>query len=197
MKTAFLVTPIAKDIPKLDVDYIALDTACYTLKEKGFKISCIIGDFDSQPFDEKDFSDIKILTYPKRKNETDSELAIHYCLEQGYSSIILWGGISNRLDHTFINLELMKKTKGKLILQDQYHECRYLEKGTYTFSNDYQHFSIFAQEPSSISLKGFEYELDHRDIDKNDLYLVSNSIREKGILTLHSGSIVVIQSNQK
>ena len=197
MKQALIVTPIATSIPKMDIDYIGLDTGAYKIKEKGYPLSFIVGDFDSGSFKESDFLGIPIYRYPIEKDQTDSELAIDLCLEKGYDQIILWEGISNRLDHTLINLKLLEKTKGKLILLDEKHRCSFYGKGKHHFTNEYKHISFFPLEPSIISLQGFQYELEQQSVDRDSLYLVSNHVKDNGTLTIHSGSILCIQSKQK
>lgn len=198
MKTAFLVTPLSKEIPQLDVDYIGIDAGAKRLMDVGYPISFVVGDFDSSDDGYLDaLKDVEIIRFPVKKDETDSELAVDLCIKKGYTSIILWEGISRRLDHTLINLKLLERSKGTLVLQDTQHVCTYLGKGEHVFDSSYAHISFFPLEESVVSLQGFTYDLDHHSVSPDDLFLVSNSIPEKGICTIHSGALLCIQSNEQ
>lgn len=197
MRTAFIVSPLAHTIPKLDVDYIGMDMGAYRLLEAGLPISFILGDFDSGEFDANDFQGIEMYQYPIRKDQTDSELALKVCLEKGYESVILWDAISNRLDHTYLNIKLLEKADGKLVLKDRYQKVSLCNKGDTFFDNQYSHISFFPLEPSIITLKGFEYELEQQEVNENDLYLISNAVKEKGQLCVHQGKLLCIQSKHK
>lgn len=72
----------------------------------------ILGDLDS--IDQKWFEyykekEIQIETFPSEKDETDTELALHYAMKLNPEKIILMGCSGNRLDHTFANIHLLKQ----------------------------------------------------------------------------------------
>lgn len=76
----------------------------------GLKPHVVIGDLDSidtglrQKLQE---SGIEFITYPSHKDETDSELALRYCIARGAESILFIGALGRRLDHSLANLLLL------------------------------------------------------------------------------------------
>ena len=200
MSTAYLITPLSKKIP---VDENAhsrgVDAGSYRILEQNLKIEYAIGDFDSMS--EKELQGLKkicpVYQYPVMKDETDSELAVLKTFEK-YDTVILYGALSGRLDHTVLNISLMIQKYPSIILMDETQKVRVLKKGRYELKKDYKNISFFALEESEISYSGFLYSLDHRKVSISDLYLTSNSlIQEKGIVEIHSGSLLCIQTNEK
>jgi len=76
----------------------------------GLTPSVVIGDLDSLTDDDRrklDAAGTEIRRYPRDKNETDFELALHYAVEAGYREILLVAALGNRLDQTLGNLALL------------------------------------------------------------------------------------------
>lgn len=194
-KTAFLVTPLAKDIPILeDVDYIGVDAGALCILDAGLPLKFAIGDFDSM--DDLSCLDCPIERHPVMKDETDSELAIRLAYERGYECVILYGGLSGRLDHTFANLRLLMYRYSSLILLDDHQSVKVLESGIHYLKNEYLHVSFYPIEKSEISLHGFLYPLDHQNVDVCDIYCTSNSfVDDVGVVYVHHGRILCIESN--
>lgn len=80
----------------------------------GLKPHIVIGDFDSLS---KKFKarlvkeNIPMQTFPREKDETDSELVLRYVVEQGFTDIIIFGWMGSRLDHALANLFLFGNVK--------------------------------------------------------------------------------------
>lgn len=201
MKRAVLVTPIlSKVIPFDDCEYIGVDAGAMTLLKENYPISLAVGDFDSM--DQDSFTKLqkqtKIERHPVMKNETDSELAIRLCDEQGYDEIILEGGLSGRIDHTLANIRLLMYRFPNLTILDEKQKITCLTEGNYTLENKYKHISFFAIEPTCLSLHGFLYPLEKSCITPSDVFTVSNSIvKERADIVIHSGKVLCIQSNFK
>lgn len=201
MKTALLITPKSTVVPHWDnTDYIGVDAGALLIEQAGLPCALAVGDFDSM--DAKDLVALKtrmeVIQHPVKKNETDSELAVRLCKEAGYMSIVLWGGLSNRLDHTLLNIQLLKQNADVLTLQDEKQKVSVLNVGRHHLPNDYHHISFFALEKSVITYEGLMYPLEHRTIVPSDLYLTSNSFVEKeAIVTLESGRVLCVESNYR
>jgi thiamine pyrophosphokinase len=76
----------------------------------GLMPSVVIGDLDSLIDDDRrklDAAGTEIRRYPREKNETDLELALHYAIEAGYRQILLVAALGYRLDQTLGNLALL------------------------------------------------------------------------------------------
>jgi len=105
---AWLITHHAPS--KLALDYasvtsedlvIAVDGGFERCLELGLKPSILIGDLDSlrRPLLDQVPTDCQKISYPSHKNETDTQLALEYCLKQGISEIIICNDLSGRFDH--------------------------------------------------------------------------------------------------
>lgn len=75
-------------------------------------IDVVIGDMDS--IDESSLRLINKnpsaqLIHIEDQNTTDCEKAIQYCLQQNAESIVILGGFGGRIDHSLVNLKLMKQ----------------------------------------------------------------------------------------
>lgn len=78
--------------------------------ELGVQPNLIIGDLDStEPQALQKFKDdgVEIEPYPRDKNETDLELAIHRAIELNPKQIIIIAALGGRLDQTLANITLL------------------------------------------------------------------------------------------
>jgi len=74
-------------------------------------VDAIIGDLDSiSEVEQQDKSNIKLVSFPPEKDETDLELAIRYAEEQGADHIIIVGAMGGRMDMTIANILLLTHT---------------------------------------------------------------------------------------
>lgn len=80
----------------------------------------IIGDFDSVPpflLGQSRLSPTTLIKYPTKKDKTDFELVIDYCLEKKFQEIIIFGILGDRIDHFIANIFLLAKiqTENKFV----------------------------------------------------------------------------------
>lgn len=78
-----------------------------------------IGDFDSTSPEIRSYyqgKGCKMMTHPSMKNETDTELALDYAINQKPESIDILAGLGTRLDHSLANVHLLKKTLDQGVL---------------------------------------------------------------------------------
>jgi thiamine pyrophosphokinase len=76
----------------------------------GLVPSVVIGDFDSLAVADRRLLkslEVRMLNFPRDKDETDLELALQHALQLGGSTILLVGALGKRLDHTLGNLSLL------------------------------------------------------------------------------------------
>jgi thiamine pyrophosphokinase len=62
----------------------------------------IIGDFDSLPAEliEKIPADCQKISHPSDKNETDTQLAVDYCIREGIRHVTICNSLEGRFDHS-------------------------------------------------------------------------------------------------
>lgn len=72
----------------------------------------LIGDLDSLPkgFDASKFEG-EIVLFPKDKNETDLELAIHHALALAPDQVLILGALGGRMDQTLANIALLSDAR--------------------------------------------------------------------------------------
>ena len=180
-------------------NYIGVDKGALTLARNGKRMLLAIGDFDSVEESDlayiKEYSDTLIQLNPI-KDDTDSEAAVMYAIENGYQKIHLYGGLGGRLDHAMINLRLVSRFPETVYLYDQNNFIYSLAEGVHSIDKrDYTYISFFTEDEATISLEGFKYPLDKQQLTNKDTYTTSNEIIEdKGIITVHAGKVTVIQS---
>ncbi len=188
-----------------DRDFIiAVDSGTKKLTESDLKPDIIIGDLDSLGYElSKKYSDsgIEIIKANCEKDETDTELAVIYAIEQGFKDIVLLGATGSRLDHTIGNIILLKKIysaglRAKIV--DGKNEIMYTESKI-EIKNDkrYKYISVLPTggKVQGLSLRGFKYDTDSLDLEVDSVIGISNElISEVGHIEVKSGSILVIRS---
>ena len=89
---------------KMDKEFIiACDKGYQNAEKMGITPDLILGDFDSgeRPAD----TDARILTFPTRKDDTDTMLAVKYAIREGFRDIHIACAFGGRLDHAFSNIQ--------------------------------------------------------------------------------------------
>lgn len=184
--------------------WIGVDRGIGYLLERNITPDVIFGDFDS--VDAKyqawiqDFSEKQV--YPSEKDETDLELALSWAVRQNPSRIQIYGATGKRLDHELANLDLLfyyLSTSIPIMMIDERNEWYLLPEGHYELERDirfsYISFFPYSFEVNGLTLKGFKYELNHRDIQKGRTLTISNEfLQDSGTISFHSGIVLVIKS---
>ncbi len=182
---------------------VCADGGARHLKALNILPHAIIGDFDSaSPEDQLFFKEkkIKTISYPSRKNETDSELCISWALLNKATDITLLGVTGTRLDHTLANIYLLKK------LAELHIPARIINKNnTIQIVTDYielkgqpgDFLSILpiTEKAAGITLKGLEYPLVDATMEMGSCLGISNVFKEMiATVSVREGLLMVIQS---
>ena len=188
---------------------ISKDTIClcadgganFAFKYKKFP-KLIIGDLDS--IEEKVLKfykskNILIKKFPKDKNFTDFELIMEEIdrIERNKSylhKVFVIGGIGKRLDMTLTNLFIMEKYKNLVFLQEN-EEIFYAEKPFILTNKKGSKFSIIpiSDKVEKLTLRGFKFEIDKIDIERNSSRLVSNVIsKDEASVEFENGKLIIM-----
>lgn len=200
MSTALIALKLAKSVPRVKADYIGADKGALVLATAGIRMKLAVGDFDSVQKEDleliRSMSDETIILNPV-KDDSDSESAIRHVKAMGYEHIILCGALGGRADHSIVNLRLVYENPGTVSLMDEQNLiCAFGEGRHVIAKGGYRYISFFTLDEAAVSLEKMKYPLHERRITNRDLYTVSNEIPgEEGILTVHHGKVLVIQSN--
>jgi len=88
--------------------FLAADGGAQHARTLDVSLDAIIGDLDSLSDPEQHGAgNIKLISFPSRKNETDLELALLYAKEQGANRIVIVGAMGGRMDMTVSNIVLL------------------------------------------------------------------------------------------
>ena len=193
---------IIKIIKNADM-IISADGGARHLRALNILPDVMIGDFDSINFADHSFfkqKQIKTLSFPLKKEHTDTELCVSYALENKASDITLLGVTGSRLDHTLANIFLLKrlaqlKIPARIISRHNeiYIVTDFIEiKGQ---PNDLLSIIPVTQQVTGIELKGLEYPLKNASIKMGETLGISNVFKESVVsISIKKGILIVTRS---
>ncbi|MDF9867073.1 thiamine pyrophosphokinase [Bacilli bacterium PM5-3] len=176
-------------------DFIGVDSGAKYLIDKNLPIKTVIGDFDS--IDDISYQklidkDIELIKLSPVKNNTDLDIAIQYALKEDYDFINVYGALGNRVDHTLVNLNLLKKYP-MIKLYDDTSIVFVLKKGKHIINkSNYQYYSFFAIKECEITLNDFKYPLDNYCLKMDDTLCISNELESNASIETSEDIIVVM-----
>ena len=174
---------------------IGVDMGAYLLAFDNIKIDLAIGDFDS--VDSIEFELIKkhskeVRKFDKKKDYTDTYLALQVALSMEYDEIVIYGGTGGRFDHEFANVNLLKLGKISIVSNDIMMYM--LDPGSYEIENRFRYISFFAIEDiKDLTLKGFKYEISNVYLSTENPLCISNELQ--GSLNFEEGLLLVVHQN--
>lgn len=193
---------VEKVYKKDEEEYIiGVDKGSYNAISYGLTPNLSIGDFDSVTQDQ--FAKIKehsqqLMTFESEKDLVDTELAIIEALKLKPQRIELYGMTGSRLDHFYVNMNLLQSVALEGVdvhLIDEHNDIYVLDEGMHKiYKNAYTYLSIFAIEKSDITVSGTKYILEDYTLLPNDNMCISNEIIEEYALIETSDPILIIQS---
>ena len=211
MKTIYIMAGGPEEmLPELDGYakpslWAAADKGVSTLLKRGIVPDVAFGDFDS--IDERDRSFIakEMYTYEEEKDDTDLALALAWALRQKPEAITVFGGTGGRMDHTMGVVHLLVEERllqsgVPITVIDKQNELEAKLPGRHTAGRDSRHkyISFVPMTPivEGITLEGFKYPLQGKDISLGSTLCISNElISDIGTYSFNSGILMVIRSN--
>ena len=189
-----------KSIDFSDSFIICADGGFEHAKKLGLEADVWMGDGDSL----KNIKPVakKIVTFPSKKDNTDTDLAIMYALESGFKDITILGGLGGRIDHEYSHFCLLKK-----VLENGATATLIDEKNTITMKNEsfelypngrkYVSFFPFGGDIKNFSIKGLLYEAEGLTLENGKVQASSNEFlnEKKARISFDSGFLLVISSD--
>ena len=181
---------------------IGADGGARHLDTAGLIPSLIVGDMDSLDAPREAYYEARgcrIVRHPRRKDETDTELALHEALRMDPSEVWIWGALGHRVDHTLANISLLVQGKQKGIevkLIDEWCEMFLIDCRMVLEGETGQTVSLFpfAGQAAGVTLTGFEFPLTNAVMEIGRPNGVSNRlVAERGIIELASGRILAVR----
>jgi thiamine pyrophosphokinase len=167
----------------------------------GLTPQVVIGDTDSMSPEvrrELEEAGTHFVVCSPSKDETDSELAMHYCVEQGASHILFLGALGDRLDHTLANLLLLAEPTwravsvrimdGNVSVELCSSRCEITGK-----PGDIVSLLPWGGEVTGVQTSGLQYPLEDEPLPFGAARGVSNVMLGKhAVVTIRSGLLLVV-----
>ena len=166
-----------------------------------------VGDFDSLSAEGAKYMETLKHTEIRRlkpeKDDSDTQSAANYAIEQGTERIMILGATGNRIDHLMANFGLLmlgKIKKVQIVLVDAYNYMSLIESGMILKKEEqfgkYVSFFPIEGEVTGLTLKGFKYPLNSYTLKVEDSGLtVSNEISDpEAEVTFETGKLLMIMS---
>lgn len=186
----------------------------------------VIGDFDSLSEDGKNFLEmqnedipyggmlewklqkgegkvVEVVRLRPEKDDSDTQSAMNYAIQNGAKEIVILGVTGNRVDHLMVNFGLLilaQKQDTEVALADRYNYMKLIPSGTILKKAEqfgkYVSFFPLGGDVTGLTLEGFKYPLDKYHLTTADSGLtVSNEISEEyAKVTYESGTLLMIMS---
>lgn len=177
---------------------VACDAGYRNAARLGLQPDLIVGDFDSAP---QPKTAQETIVLPHVKDDTDTQYAARWLLEQGYDEITLLGALGGaRLEHTLANLATglyLAKNGISVLLADERSELRFLTPGRALVlaHHDWKFLSLFPMEGTltGVCLRGVYYPLEDAVLTAEYPLGVSNEFTaDTAFLQCSSGCGVVV-----
>ncbi len=184
------------------VAVICADGGARHLETAGILPLLIVGDMDSLDSASQQYYEskgCKIIRHPRRKDETDTELALHEAFRMEPAEVWIWGALGYRLDHTLANISLLIQGKEKGIdikLIDGWCEVFLIDRRRVIEGGAGQTVSLFPHwgPVAGVTLTGFEFPLTNAVMEIGRPYGVSNRMKAgQGIIEVDSGCLLAVR----
>ena len=184
---------------------IAADGGTQHILALGLLPSLVIGDLDSLAADNRrrlEGSSVEIRQYPRDKNETDLELALHSALDEGYRSILILAALGGRLDQSLGNLALLTDpslAEVDVRLDDGIEEVFFVRKQADIQGRPGDTVSLlpWGGPAEGVTTEGLRWPLRGETLYPDKTRGVSNEmLGETASVTIQSGLLLVVHRRQ-
>lgn len=138
-----------------------------------------------------------IIRHPKEKDQTDSELAISYAMEQGCKEIVITGFVGDRFDHMIATIHFLSKVIKKIkvkILQNN-EDIYFVMKSLQFQGKKDDEVSIIPllTDAKGVTTKGLQYRLNDELLNVSSTRGVSNVMSNStASISLKEGTLMIV-----
>lgn len=182
--------------PNDDDLVIAADGGYDHLVKNGIRCDLLLGDLDSV---KSVPSDVEILRFPVRKDETDMHLAFLEGKARGYGEFHIYGGSGGRDDHTFANyclLMYIREHGGRATLFSKSSYVTLIKGESITIRGKRgNHLSLFpfGSPCTGVTVKGAEYECENIGLFPDFPITASNRFLDRAVfISVRQGALLII-----
>lgn len=183
---------------------IAVDGGANNTRKVDLLPDLVLGDLDSITEKNKDYysqNNVDLLKYPVEKDQTDSEIAVDYCLTHDITKIYLMAALGGRIDQQLGNLNLLEyinelnleakilSKKIEIALIKNRH--KFINKKGYRLSLIPQ-----SKKVEGVTIRGCKYNLENQDIKRSKSRGISNLIKkDQAEVSLENGLLIYVLEN--
>ena len=181
---------------------VAADGGAGKLVGFGEKPHVVVGDFDSldpEVLASLSAQGVRVVRHPVRKNETDAELAVAEALAAGATSIAIAGALGGSFDHAWGNVAVLRSlaqrgVEAALVQPDLSVSVAVAPRRVLLSAVPGVRFSCLPLTSRAVvSLRGFDYELDHTALHAEACRGIGNTVARSGAeVVLHSGEALLV-----
>ena len=176
---------------------IAADGGYDHLKKFGIRCDLLLGDLDSI---RETPSEVEILRFPVRKDETDTYLAYREGAKRGYKIFHVYGGTGGREDHTYANYCLLLYAKNEennvFLISEKAKVSLIKDESATLYGKAGKHLSFFpfGSDAEGVSIFGAEYECENITLKSDFPLTVSNIFKDSpATASVRCGALLVME----
>lgn len=180
-----------------DDHVIAADGGWSLADAMGIVPSVLVADFDSMPTPTRQ-KDVKVITLPTEKDETDTAYAMKYAYEIGYREFLLLGCTGGRLDHMQAALVVAADYARRgcsVVVADEQNEIHLLTPGAYAYpaeANEKISLFAFGGEVTGLFAEGLYYDVRDLTLSPFDPLCVSNVCTENDFQIMFKSGLLML-----
>lgn len=186
---------------------IVADNGLKVADELGLQPDFAVGDFDTASIDlinKYKNKSTEFIEFNRKKDFSDTELAVDIALDNNCEEIHLLGALGSRFDHTLANVYLLQKAINNnvnAVIHDVNNRINIIggnRRSIQLEKSVYKYFSLIplSEKVTEINVTGAEYNLENAILrmDCNYSLGISNEIKDKVIIEINTGYLLVIES---
>ncbi|OGK20233.1 thiamine diphosphokinase [Candidatus Roizmanbacteria bacterium RIFCSPHIGHO2_02_FULL_37_13b] len=195
-----------KNVTFLPDDFvICTDGATEKVLKRNIIPSVVIGDFDSisgKTIQKLTQKKVPMITYPSKKDKSDSELSIEFAYKKKYKQIVICGLLGRRLDHMLANILLLGRNiiAGCDITIVDYNIILYSvrkEKIIIGKKNDIVSLLPITKQVEGVTTNGLSYTLNNATLYFGSTRGISNYLTSnKAQITIKKGVLLVAHEHR-
>lgn len=181
---------------------ICADGGARHLVPAGIMPEVVVGDMDSidgETLRHYEENGCRIVKYPKKKDDTDTELALEEAFLYNPAEVWIWGAMGGRIDHALANVSLLwlgMKRGVRVKLVDSRCEVFMIDRKTVIEGERGQTVSLLpvTEKVAGITLEGFEYPLKNGAMELGRPLGISNRLlQDRGSVEVASGVLLAVR----
>ncbi len=182
---------------------LGIDGGTNILYANKIKPDLIIGDMDSIDKSILDYfkKETEVAIYPSKKDETDTELGLNWCLENNKKDVVIFNSMQNRLDHIqglIANLIFAYKKGLNLEIVNQKQKIFIAQNMSFSTKKGVNISLIpLTEVVEGISTDGLEYPLNNENLFFYHSRGISNVALKNEVKITHKKGLLMIIVSEK